>query len=259
MGAAPVGVASGVRVRLLVGLMALCALPAAAAPFRFVTLEYPPYEYEENGQVKGLAVEIIRETFRQMGKEVTIEVFPWARSIEMFQDGEADGIFTFFRSPDREAYTRFSREVLVTQPITLWVPRNSKVEAAVPLARLASYTFGVIHKTSYGELFDGLARRSVLRTDENYTIEGCINNLLLGRFDIWVNNHYGAVYSLRKAGRLDDVRELLPPIQELPAYVGFSRKRHLDRLRDEFDRNLVQFRKTERYQKLLGSYMDVLK
>ena len=48
---------------------------ASAATYRFVTLEYPPYEYTEGGQVKGIAVEIIRETFKQMGHEVKIEVY----------------------------------------------------------------------------------------------------------------------------------------------------------------------------------------
>ena len=258
-GAAPAGFRAGTATRLLAGLACLCSLPAVATPYRFVTLDYPPYEYEENGQVKGMAVEIIREIFRQMGKEVTIEVYPWARSIEMFQDGEADGIFTFFKTPEREAYTRFSREPLITQPISLWVPRHSRIESGLPLARLACYTFGVVHMTSYGSLFDGMVRQAVLRTDESYTTESCINNLLLGRFDIWVNNRYGAVYALRKAGKADEVRELTPPIQEPASYVGFSRKRKLEALRDEFDRNLAQLRRSDRYQKIIKSYLDALK
>jgi polar amino acid transport system substrate-binding protein len=85
--AAPGGFDAGTLARRLLGFACICSLPAAAAPYRFVTLDYPPYEYEENGQVKGIAADIIRETFKQMGKEVTIEVYPWARSIEMFQDG----------------------------------------------------------------------------------------------------------------------------------------------------------------------------
>lgn len=259
MDAAPGGFGAGTVVRLLAGSAGLCGLPAGAAPYRFVTLDYPPYEYAENGQVKGMAVDIVRETFRRMGREVTIEIYPWARSIAMFQDGEADGIFTFFKSPEREAYTRYSREVLITQPISLWVPRQSRIESGTPLARLTGCTFGVVHGTSYGSRFDTLVRQAALRTDESYTLESCINNLLQGRFDIWVNNRYGAVYSLRKAGKRDEVRELTPPIQEPASYVGFSRKRQLDALRDEFDRNLALLRKSGRCQKIIDSYLDALK
>jgi polar amino acid transport system substrate-binding protein len=219
----------------------------------------PPYEYLEDGKVKGLAVEIIREVFQMRGKEVSFEVYPWARSIEMFKGGGADGIFSFFKTPERAAYTRFSRQVLITQPITLWVPRASRLESATPLAQFAGRTFGVVHMVSYGTAFDEAVRKGRLRTDESYTAESCINNLLAGRFDIWVSNHYGAVWALRKAGRFDEVRELAPPLQETPAYVGFSRVRDLGRLRDEFDRNLALLKESGKYQKIIDAYMESLR
>jgi polar amino acid transport system substrate-binding protein len=240
-------------------LLAGLAVPAWAAPYRFVTGEYPPYIYQRDGQLTGAAVDIIREVFRTLGKDVSFEIYPWARSMQMFQAGEVDAIFSYFRTPEREAYTHYSRQALFSQPITLWVPRASRLESPAPLAKLPVLTIGVVHMISYGTTFDEAVRRGALRTEVSYTPESCINNLLAGRYDAWVSNHYGAVYSLRKAGRLEEVRELLPPLQEAPAYVGFSRARDLGALRDAFDRGLAQLKESGKYHQILDSYLESMK
>ena len=51
-----------------------------AVALELVTLQYPPYEYLENGEVKGVAVEIVQEVFTRMNKPITITVHPWDRS-----------------------------------------------------------------------------------------------------------------------------------------------------------------------------------
>jgi polar amino acid transport system substrate-binding protein len=240
-------------------LLATLGAPAWAAPYRFVTMDYPPYAYQEDGQVKGPAVDVIREVFRMMGKEVAFEVYPWARSLQMFQDGEVDAIFSLFKTPERESFTQYSRQVLYSQPITLWVPRASRLESPAPLAKLPVLTVGVVHMISYGSAFDEAVRRGALRTEVSYTAESCISNLLAGRYDAWVSNHFGAIYILRKAGRLEEVRELQPPIQEAPAYVGFSRARDLGALRDAFDHALAQLKGSGKYHQIFDGYLESMK
>ena len=228
---------------------------ASAATYRFVTLEYPPYEYTEGGQVKGIVVDIIRETFKQMGHEVKIEVYSWGRSIEMFKRGEADGIFTFFKNPEREEFSFFSNEVVVAQPITLWVMKNSKIEFTGDLSKLNNYKFGVVKKTSYGEKFDNAVKSGLLKTDEADSSENWINKLAMKRFDIWVSNRYVALYELKRTGKSNDVKELSPAIQETMAYVVFSKKKRLEGLRDDFDKALANLKKSGKYDKIIKDYL----
>ncbi len=56
--------------------------PNFAETLELVTLQYPPYEYEENGEVKGLAVEIVKEVFKRLDQPISIKVYPWARSLD---------------------------------------------------------------------------------------------------------------------------------------------------------------------------------
>lgn len=236
--------------------LAITLLPMAAfgGTYKLVTLEYPPYEYTEGGQVKGLAVDVIREAFKLMNHQVVIDVYPWARSQKMFEDGEVDGIFTFFKTPAREAFTLFGNEAVVTQPITFWVLKDSKIDFDGDLSKLKSYSVGVVNGTSYGAKFDAAVKDGLIRTDGANSIENSIDKLAAGRFDIWVSNRYGAVHELKRTGKLALVRELKTPIQETPAYVGFSKKRNLTALVDEFDKALATMKKNGTYDKLVQKY-----
>lgn len=230
------------------------ASPAGAAMYRLVTLEYPPYEYSENGQIKGIAVEILKETFKIMGHEVNIEIWPWARSIEMVKNGEADGIFTFFKSSEREGFVHFSKEMIVNQKISLWVKKGSKIEFNGDLSSLHKFSFGVVRKTSYGDKFDNAVKDGTLKVYEAYTIEECIKQLVNNRIDIWVSNNDGALFELKKYGLNSDVKKLMPPIQDTPSYVAFSKKRNHEVLRNDFDKALAKLKKSGKYDEIMKKY-----
>ncbi len=235
----------------------LCASCAAQADtFKLVTFEYPPYEYTEDGQVKGLAVDVVREVFHTMGHDVVIESLPWARAQMLFERGDVDGIFTFFLNDERQAYTLYSKEVVVTQTIVLWVPKDSPIEFGGDLTKLQAYSFGVTPKTSYGERFDTAMKYELLRTDAAPTIEGNIRKLLSGRIDLWVSNRDGAVHEFKRLGLSGQVRELKQPIQIVPAFIGFSKVRNHVALRDAFDQALQKLKQSGVYDKLLRKYTE---
>lgn len=243
------------RIVFAFAVFLLSAFSATAGSYKLVTLEYPPYEFTENGQVKGLAVEVIREAFKAMNHEVTIEVYPWARAQALFKNGEVDGIFTFFKTPEREEFTLFGKEPVVVQPISFWALKDTKIEFDGDLSKLKTHTIGVVNKTSYGELFDTATKDGVLKIAAGNSIEQCINMLTHGHTVIWISNRYGAIYELKRTGNLGAVRELSPPVQEVFAYVGFSKKRGLTSLRDDFDKALIQLKKSGSYDKILKNYL----
>jgi len=55
----------------------------------WITEEYPPYNYVENGATKGIAVEILQEVWKELGikKSVSdIKVYPWARGVNTIKN-----------------------------------------------------------------------------------------------------------------------------------------------------------------------------
>jgi len=228
---------------------------AQAKTLRLVTLEYPPYEYTEDGQLKGLAVEVIKRTFKTMQQPITIEVLPWARAMRYIRDGSRDAVFTAFKNPERERFADFSKQVLMQQAVSLFVRKDSQIEYDGELNKLNQYSLGVVRKISYGLILDTAIKNDTFRRVEEAN-EGTQNfGLLLNqRVDMVASTKFGGYHILRQLKRNEDVKELPVSIQNLPSYIAFSKVRKLTKLRDEFDLALIRLKESGEYQKLIDDY-----
>jgi polar amino acid transport system substrate-binding protein len=68
----------------------------------FVTEPFVPFSYEENGKIVGAMSDAVRAVCERMKAACIIEIFPWRRSMAMAENGNADGIFSLLRTPERE-------------------------------------------------------------------------------------------------------------------------------------------------------------
>jgi len=68
------------------------------------------------------------------------------------------------------------------------------------------------------------------------------HELLAGRIEIAVSNCLGAKWILARMAMTGAVEELSPPLESLPSYLGFSKRKNLKALRDHFDQVLAQMK-----------------
>lgn len=244
---------------ILAVTMALITAPQASAEtYKLATLSYPPYEYLENGEIKGIAVEILREAFRLMGHQVVISLFPMRRGLEMVKTGEVDGIFTVFRTAEREKYITYSNESILLLTITLWVRNQSEIVFDGDLENMANYKFGAVRGISYGTKFDALAHSGKLNIELTNDLNSAISMALANRFDILISNHFGAIYEMKRAGVFSDFKELSPVTQEQETYFGFSKKSSMHLLRDDLDSTLKILKQNGFYEATLKKYRDTM-
>ncbi|AXE31925.1 amino acid ABC transporter substrate-binding protein [Chromobacterium phragmitis] len=234
-------------------LFLLPLLSAAGEPtLELVTLQYPPYQYQDGAETKGFVVDIVREAFRRMGRSIHVSVYPWGRSLAMAESGLADGIFTLYKTPERESKLDYSHQVLMPQAVSLFVLKGAAIHFEGELKPLAGYRFGVVRAVSYGAIFDGAAKRGDIQVSEVAASgEQNVEKLLARRFDILVSNRYGA-WDIMKRMHVDgQVRELQPPVEQIPSYLAFARKPELAGLRERFDAALESMRRDGSYQRLV--------
>lgn len=244
---------------LLFACLALSLVPAAsAATYKLVSLSYPPYEYVENGEVKGIAVEIVREAFRLMGHQVNISIYPMKRSLEMVRNGEVDGIFTVFRTPEREKFITYTNESVLLLTMSLWVRNGSSITFDGELDHLSQYRFGAVRGISYGTKFDELSKSGILNVELAGDMTSAINMALANRFDILISNHFGAIYEMKRAGVFNEFKTLYPVTQEQETFFGFAKKTHLEAVRDELDQTLKILKLNGFYDMVLKKYRDVM-
>ncbi|GAA0787355.1 hypothetical protein GCM10009077_42960 [Roseibium denhamense] len=79
----------GMRILSSFLLFYLCfGLFDAKAVDRFVTSEFPPYGFSENGAVSGIIPEIVEAVGRQLGHPIPVEIVPWKRAQALVETSE---------------------------------------------------------------------------------------------------------------------------------------------------------------------------
>jgi polar amino acid transport system substrate-binding protein len=242
--------------RFAVALAMLAAQHTAdAATIRLLTGNYPPFEYMENGEVKGLAVELLKEAFHRCHRDVTFNVLPWARALAETQQGRADAIFTAIKTPEREKVLRFSSEPLVAMNSALYTRKGTGIRYRGDLSELAGYRLGMVIGTSHGAQFDMALRAGVLKyVDTTNDTEPNIRKLLAGRIDLVVADRYVVTYYARANGWQDQLIELSPVLHSSFGYLAFSKNPALEPVRNEVDAALAAMKKDGSYQRILSRY-----
>lgn len=238
-------------------LLILGSAPVMSEALKLVTLQYPPYSYEQGNSVNGLSVAVVKEVFKRLDQPITIEVLPWGRAIYRIQKGLADGIFTIFKTQEREDFAIFSEEVVVSQIISLFVSKQSDIYYLGDLGNLLPHTFGSVRAVYYGKVFEDLVASGGIKNLELVnTGENNLRKLLGNRFDILVSNKYGALHILSEMNALDQVRELQPALQTLPSYMAFPRDRGLEHIRDQFDAQLRAMKADGTYASITEKFLQ---
>ena len=223
-----------------------------AQPLEVRTLAYQPYQYKEGEEVKGFQVEIVKAVFKKLGKEIKIAVRPWARIIAEIENGEADVLFSAYKKPEREKFAYYSKEVLMEQQVKLFVKKGSSITFNGDLNSMAKYKFGVVRSMSYGPSLDDAMKSGMLKNLSFATdVSQNAQKFGLGRYDIFPSDRYVAYAEFKKQNLEGAIKELPTAVQKVPAYIIFSKKRKLSKLRDQFDEVLAKMKKSGEYDKII--------
>jgi polar amino acid transport system substrate-binding protein len=78
-------------------------LPASAPPgLSFVTEDFPPLNFNNNGRADGFGSDVVREILRRENLAAPITVLPWARAYKLAQIETNVGLFCLARTVERE-------------------------------------------------------------------------------------------------------------------------------------------------------------
>ncbi len=237
----------------------LLAAPCAAAdPLKVATLSYPPFQYEERGEAVGIAADIVKGVFERMDQPIEITFYPFVRAMDTIRSGRSDVIFTFYHKKEREAFAEYSSEPLVDQTISLFVHDDSEITFNGDLSELKPYQFGMV-RFSYGKVLDEAVETGVI-TDIDYVtrMENNMNKFLKRRFDILPSDRWVALYYYSKVAPSGGsrIRELHPPVDTFPAYIGFTRARDLSAVKTRVDETLRKMKADGSYGAIIDGYLE---
>jgi len=91
------------KVLLAALLLPIWLAPATAQELKFVTEQFPPFTYEQDGHAAGPLADTVTALCAELKKTCTQQVLPWRRALQGAEDGEFQGIYSAADTPERNA------------------------------------------------------------------------------------------------------------------------------------------------------------
>jgi len=221
-----------------------------------VSANWAPYEFEENGEIKGISVDIVEEAFKRMGYKVTKKILPFSRAIELLKNGEIDMITDVKNTIKYQEIGIFSKEPIITTKTSLFVKSDSNIKFDGNILDLKSYKIGVIRDYTYGEAFDNAVKNKTIKVEEVDDKLQNINKLLDDRLDICIENRLVLLDALKATNNEGKLKELKHEVNETPVYAWFSKKKNQSKMVDEFDQKLAEIKRDGTFERIYKSYID---
>ena len=111
---------------LLASLLALCLAGPSMAQKRLLSEEFPPINFSEGSEARGLAVDVVQEIQRRLQLDLPIEFLPWARAYREVQLGRETALFSMARTAGRERLFKWVGPV-VTFYSSIYAPARGGV------------------------------------------------------------------------------------------------------------------------------------
>ncbi|MGQ0710122.1 MAG: substrate-binding periplasmic protein [Rhodoferax sp.] len=135
--------------RLLLALWGtlLGSSAALAQELHFVAQDYPPFNWEESGTVRGGMADILRGACQRLRQPCRISVVPLARAIRMLEDGTTPGVLSLIPNPTRMAFSSPSPILVYSDLVYAGLPQTPALSG---LPDLQGWSVGVVRASTSG-------------------------------------------------------------------------------------------------------------
>ena len=217
-----------------------------------ITEDWPPYNYEENGEVKGFSTEIVQAILKELNLSYEIQLLPGARGEKLLDQGTHVMNYSLFRTSERENQYKWIGPI-AEDAVYFYKKKGNPIdiqtlEDAKNVKRVACRHKGLVFSVLHKEGFTNLA----LTTNP----EDIIKKVAMSRVDLSVSEtSLGVKYWLRKANLPADALEQTPvKLVEFPLYIACT-KDIPDEIIQQWQEALEHIKASRTYTQIYNKYM----
>ncbi len=192
---------------------------------KIMTENFQPFNYQEDNQIKGICVDIVRALLNKINHPDNIIVLPWSRAYRDIQNNENHALFSTVRSKERENKFKWVGPIL-TSNAAFFAKKGSgiKIEKLEDAKRVRS--IGVI-KDYYTHLYlKKLGFRNidvVVEYQSHLQIKKLINN----RLDLFLINEIAGKHLAIKNHIDTQQLEIVYKLKIEGLYIAFNKKTNM--------------------------------
>lgn len=230
---------------------------------------YPPYTYVENGEMKGIYVDIVSESAKLISAMYKVEIVgvPWKRGLETIKAGQALAILPPYKHVEKRRYIWPYSLPLMTENVVAFCHKNIDIFNYIrnPSKKIITpLNIGI--NTDYLILNKELEQATLLNNiilRENKSTSSNIMKLYFGRIDCYVNDKLSTLWELSKISKdrnvsFENIKEALFVIPQT-AHIGYTNNdSHNFTFKNDFvfkmDKALSELMSSNKYQEIISRY-----
>lgn len=238
-----------------------------------VTSPWKPYMYEEDGEYKGIYVDIMDLIFDNLDIEYKFEIFPWPRAYKMGEEGVADGLLGASYKPERESVVRYTPEqktmvdkvnkgapigkaylgIVLQSFFVRKVTKDSFIFDSPEQIAESGYRVGV--NKDYG--YAPVVWESNWTLVEHITEKDSFEALANGKIDLYITPKAVGLTLVKDLGLSEEIGYIEKPIAQTPNFLLFTKASNypnLDELIKKVDEELIRIHESGEYDEIYRRY-----
>lgn len=231
-------------------------LSAAKQPIIVVTENYPPYNYLENGEIKGVSTEIVKAVLKEAQLDAQFYLYPWSRSYSLALSEPNILIYSIIRTPKREKLFSWVGNIASIYMDFYFFALQERTDIKLNSLRdINDYAVGTVRNDVVEQY---LINKGITNIDRNNSHAANMKKLMLKRIDLWPVSEETAHYLL-KASELDINSTLIKlyhikEVSNKDLYMAFS-KGTSDKLVNKVASALKRLKTDGTYDKILKKHI----
>ncbi len=236
-------------------LFFFCSLQAlATADIEIVTENYPPYSYQQDGEIKGLSTEIVKAVVNQAKLTARITMLPWARAYSTTRQKTNTLIYSISRFPLRESEFKWVGKIVSINFSIFALKSRQDITPFNNLQQGKEWSVGTVRNDALEQY---LLARGFTNLQRNNNHQSNMEKLLLGRIELWPISPIAARYLLQSHNKEPD--QVIKSVHDIKGfsggelYMAFGLKTD-DTLVEQLRQALKEIKANGTYQSIIENY-----
>lgn len=249
--------------KLILILLPLLGLMQAVSAFsrtitaddvEYLTEDYPPYSFVKNGQLQGLAVDIMGLMLDKLKAQKSvkdIKVYPWARAYKTALQTPNTCLFAMTETKERSQLFHFVGPIPKFDSAALFAKKSRKIRVQ-NYAQLKAYKIGVVRDDiAHVNLMENQNRDNLVLVSGT---DSLARMLASDRIDLWAFGELSVATIFRQNQVNPEDFENVFRLQTGDSYFAFNRKTPLE-LVQKFQKAFDEIVKEKKLEQLMESYV----
>jgi polar amino acid transport system substrate-binding protein len=193
------------------------------AQLNYLTEEWAPFNYQEDGNATGISVELLESIFKNIGvnrSRADVRIVPLAEGFQIAQNNTSTVLFSIVLTPEREPLYKWAGP-FTKASFVLYAPMSSNITIS-SAEDLNQYRIGAVQSSIENDLLtsQGVNKSQIVNGE---TPEALLRMLEEGQIDLWATGDLAGRHQMLRTASDPNAYEIVYTLSENDFYYIFSK------------------------------------